>query len=137
MPRTSRGVAHVNESWPRVACSRASAVHLCAFTCGRSRESGSAARIVSRLCASAFASTTRAGVGSSATRIARGLHVAPTPAEARTPTDRDWHTRDLPALPQRDYLIPAERWIEAPDSLRCLGADIGVELVAYKRRIGR
>jgi hypothetical protein len=61
----------------------------------------------------------------------------PTPAEARPPTDRDWHTADLPPLPQRDYLIPATRWVEAPDSVRALGADFGVDLVAFKRRIGR
>jgi hypothetical protein len=59
----------------------------------------------------------------------------PTPAEARPPTDRDWHTEDLPATPQRDFLIPAQRWIEAPAALLALGADFGVELVAYKRRI--
>src|SRR5262249_53914890 len=63
--------------------------------------------------------------------------MAPTPAEARTPTDRDWHTDDLPATPQRDFLIPAPRWIEAPEEVRALGADLGIELVAYKRRIGR
>ena len=40
-------------------------------------------------------------------------------------------------MPQRDYLIPATRWVEAPDTLRRLGADFGIELVAYKRRIGR
>lgn len=59
------------------------------------------------------------------------------PAEARTPTDRDWHTDELPELPQREFLIPAERWIEAPPELRTLGADLGIPLVAYKRRIGR
>jgi hypothetical protein len=63
--------------------------------------------------------------------------VSPTPAEARTPTDRDWHTEELPALPQRDFLIPATRWVEAPAELLTLGADLGIELVAYKRRIGR
>ena len=63
--------------------------------------------------------------------------MAPTPAEARTPTDRDWHTTELPATPQRDFLIPATRWIEAPPDLVSLGRDFGVELVAYKRRIGR
>ena len=63
--------------------------------------------------------------------------MAPQPAEARTPTDHDWHTDALPATPQRDFLIPAERWIEAPAELRALGADFGVDLVAYKRRIGR
>ena len=63
--------------------------------------------------------------------------MSPTPAEARTPTDRDWHTEELPPTPQRDFLIPAERWVEAPDALRTLGADFGVALVAYKRRIGQ
>jgi hypothetical protein len=60
-----------------------------------------------------------------------------TPAEARTPVTRDYRTDELPPLPQRDYLIPAERWVDAPAELRDLGADIGVPLVAYKRRIGR
>jgi hypothetical protein len=59
----------------------------------------------------------------------------PTPAEARPPTDRDWHTDELPPLPQRDYLIPATRWVEAPEALRSLGADFGIDLVAFKRRI--
>jgi hypothetical protein len=59
-----------------------------------------------------------------------------TPAEARPPTDRDWHTDELPPTPQRDFLIPAERWPEAPESIRTLGADLGISLVAYKRRIG-
>ena len=61
----------------------------------------------------------------------------PTPAEERTPTDRDWHTGELPPLPQRDFLIPATRWVEAPPELVVLGTDIGVDLVAFKRRIGR
>jgi hypothetical protein len=60
-----------------------------------------------------------------------------TPAEDRPPIERDVHTEELPPLPQRDSLIPATRWIEAPDALRALGADLGIELVAYKRRIGR
>jgi hypothetical protein len=60
----------------------------------------------------------------------------PTPAEARPPTERDWHTDELPATPQRDYLIPAERWVEAPTVVRELGDDLGIPLVAYKRRIG-
>ena len=58
------------------------------------------------------------------------------PAEQRPPSDREWHTAELPATPQRDFLIPAELWIEAPDELRALGADLGIDLVAYKRRIG-
>ena len=45
-PSNSRGVAPVKPTWPRFACSRARAVHLCAFTCGRSRAPGSAAVIV-------------------------------------------------------------------------------------------
>ncbi|HEY3723951.1 MAG TPA: hypothetical protein VGN59_11405 [Acidimicrobiia bacterium] len=61
----------------------------------------------------------------------------PTPAEARPAITHDLHTGDLPDLPQRDFLIPATRWLEAPAELRALGADIGVGLVAYKRRIGR
>jgi len=59
-----------------------------------------------------------------------------TSAEARPPTTRDWHTDDLPATPQRDFLIPADRWVEAPEAVLTLGADIGIDLVAYKRRIG-
>ena len=69
--------------------------------------------------------------------MAREWHVPPTPAEERPPTDHDWHTADLPPTPQRYFLIPAERWVEAPAELRALGADFGVDLVAYKRRIGR
>jgi hypothetical protein len=61
----------------------------------------------------------------------------PTPAEARPAVTHDVHTDDLPPLPQRDYLIPATRWPEAPPELASLGDDIGVDLVAYKRRIGR
>jgi hypothetical protein len=63
--------------------------------------------------------------------------VPPTPAEKRTPTDRDWTTAELPDTPQRDFLIPAQRWVEAPPELLALGADLGIELVAYKRRIHR
>jgi len=61
----------------------------------------------------------------------------PTPAEDRPPTGHDWHTADLPPTPQREFLIPATRWHEAPAELVALGADLGVDLVAYKRRIGR
>jgi hypothetical protein len=60
-----------------------------------------------------------------------------TSPEDRPPVAVDYHTEDLPPLPQRDYLIPAERWVEAPGELLDLGADFGVSLVAYKRRIGR
>jgi hypothetical protein len=60
----------------------------------------------------------------------------PTPAEERPPTTRDWHTADLPPTPQRDFLIPVQRWVEAPAAARTLGDDLGISLVAYKRRIG-
>jgi hypothetical protein len=60
-----------------------------------------------------------------------------TSPEDRPPVTVNYHTEDLPPLPQRDYLIPAERWVEAPRELRELGADFGVALVAYKRRLGR
>jgi hypothetical protein len=60
-----------------------------------------------------------------------------TPAEDRPPIARDVHTTELPPTPQRDFLIPATRWVEAPPELRALGDDLGIELVAYKRRIGR
>ncbi|MFN8035313.1 MAG: hypothetical protein U0V73_05210 [Acidimicrobiia bacterium] len=61
----------------------------------------------------------------------------PVPAEDRPPVEHDIHTGDLPPLPQRDSLIPATRWVEAPPELLALGADFGVHLVTYKRRIGR
>ena len=65
-----------------------------------------------------------------------GTHM-PIPAEERPPITHDLHTDELPPLPQRDYLIPVERWIEAPAELVSLGSDFGVSLVAFKRRIGR
>lgn len=51
--------------------------------------------------------------------------------------ETDHHTDELPATPQRDRTIPAERWLEAPGELLSLGADIGEPVVGYKRRIGR
>lgn len=60
----------------------------------------------------------------------------PTPAEARPRVTRDYRTAELPPTPQRDYLIPVEHWAEAPPELRALGDDLGIDLVAYKRRIG-
>lgn len=57
--------------------------------------------------------------------------------EDRPVVTTDHHTEDLPATPQRDRTIPAERWVEAPPELLELGSDIGAPLVAYKRRIGR
>ena len=44
MPTISRGVAAVNVVCPRASCSRASDVHLCALTCGRSLRSGERGR---------------------------------------------------------------------------------------------
>ena len=58
------------------------------------------------------------------------------PTEDRTPVERDYHTHELPPTPQREYMIPATRWVEAPDEVRSLGDDLGVDLVAYLRRIG-
>lgn len=46
------------------------------------------------------------------------------------------HTEQLPATPQRDRAIPAEAWVEAPESLVHLGDDIGGPPALYKRRIG-
>lgn len=63
-----------------------------------------------------------------------GDHVDET---ARPLVTEPFHTADLPATPQRDRTLPADLWVEAPDELRRLGADIGEPLVAYKRRIGR
>ena len=56
--------------------------------------------------------------------------------EDRPLVEVDHHTEDLPELPQRDRTIPADRWVEAPRTLRDLGADIGAPVVIYKRRIG-
>ena len=61
--------------------------------------------------------------------------VSPISAEDRPPVSTDFHTVDLPPTPTRDFLIPATRWVEAPEALLHLGDDFGVELVAYKRRI--
>ena len=65
------------------------------------------------------------------------LVVSPVSAEDRPPVEVDFHTVELPATPTRDFLIPATRWVEAPPPLLELGRDLGIELVAYKRRIKR
>ena len=65
MPSISFTVAQVKAVLPRAAWRAASAVHLCALTCGRSRSPGSASAIVRRLASRAAASTTSAGVVSS------------------------------------------------------------------------
>jgi hypothetical protein len=59
------------------------------------------------------------------------------PAEDRPAVTVDHHTAELPPLPQRDRLIPATRWVEAPPELLTLGDDVGAPVVAYIRRIGR
>jgi hypothetical protein len=47
------------------------------------------------------------------------------------------HTDDLPATPVRDRNIPATAWVEAPQELLVLGADLpGSPVAEYKRRIG-
>lgn len=47
-----------------------------------------------------------------------------------------FHTEELPPLPQRDRRLPANLWLEAPPEVLTLGADLGHDLVVYKRRIG-
>ena len=59
------------------------------------------------------------------------------PADERPLVTEAFHTADLPPLPQRDRRMPASLWVEAPDGLRQLGTDLGFEVVAYNRRIGR
>jgi hypothetical protein len=59
------------------------------------------------------------------------------PAEDRPPIEHDVHTDELPANPQREYLIPATRWVEAPDVVLRLGDDVSAPVVAYIRRVGR
>jgi hypothetical protein len=57
-------------------------------------------------------------------------------AEDRPIDDTPVHTDELPPTPQRDRTIPATAWVEAPAELVALGADLGHQLVSYKRRIG-
>jgi hypothetical protein len=57
--------------------------------------------------------------------------------DQRPADDTPIHTAELPATPVRDRNIPATAWIEAPDSLLVLGADLpGRPVAEYKRRIG-
>jgi hypothetical protein len=58
------------------------------------------------------------------------------PYHQRPVDDTPVHTDDLPPTPTRDRTITATAWVEAPDALRQLGADIGEARVDYKRRIG-
>jgi hypothetical protein len=59
------------------------------------------------------------------------------PADQRPLDDTPVHTADLPPTPTRDRNIVATAWVEAPESVRTAGDDIGASYVAYKRRIGR
>ena len=57
--------------------------------------------------------------------------------DQRPDDDTPIHTEDLPATPVRDRNIPATAWVEAPESIRALGADLpGAPVADYKRRIG-
>jgi hypothetical protein len=58
------------------------------------------------------------------------------PADERPIDPTPVHTADLPLTPIRDRNIPAQAWVEAPDSLLRLGDDIGEPDITYKRRIG-
>lgn len=63
--------------------------------------------------------------------------VRPLPSHERPIDPTPVHTADLPATPVRDRNIPVEAWIEAPDSVRRAGDDIGRPTITYTRRIGR
>lgn len=58
------------------------------------------------------------------------------PADERPVDPTPVHTGDLPDTPVRDRNIPAQAWVEAPQSLLALGDDIGGPPIAYKRRLG-
>ncbi len=59
------------------------------------------------------------------------------PADQRPFDHTPVHTEDLPPTPTRDRNIAASAWIEAPDELLRLGADLaGQPEAAYKRRLG-
>ena len=58
--------------------------------------------------------------------------------DQRPPDHTPIHTESLPATPTRDRNIVASAWIEAPDELQQLGADLPEQPEAeYKRRIGQ
>ena len=57
--------------------------------------------------------------------------------DERPDDDTPVHTAALPATPVRDRNIPASAWVEAPDDLLRLGADLpGAPEATYKRRMG-
>lgn len=63
--------------------------------------------------------------------------MSPLPADQRPVDPTPVHTDDLPETPLRDRNIPADAWVEAPQVLLGLGAEIGQPVANYKRRIGR
>ena len=57
--------------------------------------------------------------------------------DERPDDDTPLHTEELPPTPVRDRNIVASAWVEAPDELRTLGADLpGAPEAHFKRRIG-
>jgi len=59
------------------------------------------------------------------------------PYDQRPVDDTPVRTGDLPPTPIRDRNIPATAWVEAPEDLLALGADLpGTPVAEYKRRIG-
>ncbi|MGH9118830.1 MAG: hypothetical protein ACRD0A_13405 [Acidimicrobiales bacterium] len=63
--------------------------------------------------------------------------MAALPYDRRPYDETPVHTEELPATPTRDRTIPAPAWIEAPEVLLGLGADLaGRPAAEYKRRIG-
>ena len=58
------------------------------------------------------------------------------PYDQRPVDDTPVETEDLPPNPQRDRNIPATAWLQAPETVRNAGQDIGQPDVFYKRRIG-
>ena len=151
--RRSRGASRRRTPrCPIAAWRRASAVVLCAFTCGRSRAPGSAAAIVARLCSSAAASTTSAGVGEVVDLHPRRLCGRPAAgaagaagvewgrAEHRRAADRpDPRRRGVRDLPRADGLYRAAR-LAAGHRGRPRGRRVGVVLdrrVDQRRAGGR
>lgn len=57
------------------------------------------------------------------------------PYHRRPDDDRPIHTSELPDTPTRDRTIVATAWVEAPQELLELGADLGHHRVGYLRRI--
>ena len=76
------------------------------------------------------------GNGTLVTRTVDSADMATRDPHKERPVDESlYHTADLPDTPQRDRVILAQSWVEAPAGLDHLGADFGETLVGYKRRI--